>query len=546
MSDNKLVTYFKFVAPKTETSKVTDNQSLADSGSFGNYTWYNRLVQGSASRISKYREYDMMDNDVNVARALDTIAEEMTGNSNHTDMPLIVDFHGDDVVTNRDQLVITLKSALRYWCEIHDWENRLFNIARFLVKYGDVFFKRQESINLKWQFIHPKLVSGAIVNKDDVTNIMAWQVKANIKKTRTSYGVPVVGYQQEDTEIISADDTIRFTLSDDMADVAPFGESILRPVYRTFKQKELLEDALIIYRIQRAPERRAFYIDTGKMPPHRVKSHLEQIKNEIRQKKIPNSMGGQSEVDSVYNPQSMQEDYFFSVRDGGRGTRVEALAGGSQGLDNLADLEYFYKKILVGLRIPTSYMDQGQTGALFNDGKVGVAYIQELRFCLYISRLQGKLEAVLDKEFKLYLKKSNITVDPTQYKIRLPEPSNFGKWRQLELDSQLLNMYGTADNIPYMSKHFILSRYLNLTEEEIMENDRLLRIEKGLPPEGDDKDWPQLYAGSEPMGAGGGLSGGGLEGSTPELTPAELTGPETGTTGGKTPETGTPTPIPTK
>lgn len=519
----KWTNYFKIVTPKPETTKVSDSQNIGDQGSYGNYTWYQRLVQGSASRLTRYREYDLMDNDVEVARALDTIAEEMTGNNPKTDMPLELDILAEDEDQVSSNIVLTLKSALHHWSRIHDWENRLFKIARSTAKYGDCFFRKQDSFK-RWMYVHPKNVIGAIVNENDVTDVIGWQIKKDTRKANSSYGTPVSGSQETDTEIIGADEVVRFTLNDDLSDNAPFGDSVLRPVYRAHKQKELLEDAIIIYRVQRAPERRVFYIDVGKMPPQRVKTYLEQIKNEIKQKKIPTQAGGKSEIESVYNPQSMSEDFFFAQRADGRGSRVETLPGG-QGLGELSDLEYFQDKVWRGLRVPVSYMKKGAEGAMFNDGKVGVAYIEEFKFALYVMRLQGHVEQVIDREFKEFLHKSNIHIDETLYRVRLPEPTNFGTYRQQEVDAALLSSYSSADGIPYLSKRFILERYLQLTEEEIITNERKLREEKGLDPDGNKEDLPSLYQPDSMDEMGGDLGG---EGPAMTAGGGEFGGEETG------------------
>lgn len=515
----KWTNYFKIVTPTPSHVKMTDSQEMADVGAYNNYTWYQRLVQGSASRMTRYREYDLMDNDVEVSRALDTIAEEMTGNNPKTDDPLDIDVLTEDEDRVQSSAVLTVKAALRKWSIIHDWENKLFKVSRMLVKYGDVFFRKPEdgSVHEKWIFIHPKNVVAAIVDSKDATKVVAWQIKKDIKKPMSGgYTMPLGAKQdtQYETEVVDARDIVRFTLNDDMSDTAPFGESILRSVYRSHKQKELLEDAIIIYRVQRAPERRVFYIDVGKMPPQRVKNYLETIKNEIKQKKIPNQFGGQSQVDSVYNPQSMSEDFFFASRPDGRGSRVETLPGG-QGLGELSDLEYFQRKVWRGLRVPASYMvEQQDGGQIWNDGKVGVAYIQELRFALFVARLQGYVEKTLDAEFKKYLRQSNIAIDDQMYRIRCPEPSNFGKYRQYELDTALLSSFGSADGITYLSKRFILERFLMLTDEEIIRNEHLKREELAISPEGGKEDLPTLYgeggAGEGALGGGLGAAGGGL------------------------------------
>jgi hypothetical protein len=222
--------------------------------------------------------------------------------------------------------------------------------------------------------------------------------------------------------------------------------------------------------------------------------------------------GGQNEVDSVYNPHSMNEDFFFASRPDGRGSRVDTLPGG-QGLGELSDLEYFQRKVWRGLKVPTSYMiEQQEGGQIWNDGKVGIAYIQELRFSLYIERLQGHIEETLDAEFKDFLRKTNIRIDESMYRVILPEPSNFGKYRQLELDSQLLSAFTTADGLSYMSKRYALKRYLQLEDEEIITNERLMREELGLDPDSKDpKDLQLIYGTPEegiPAGGAGAFGGG--------------------------------------
>jgi len=500
----KFSNYFKVVTPKPGVTTMTDNQNIGDQGVYANYTWYQRLIQGSASRITRYREYDLMDNDVEIARSLDTIAEEMIGSDPNEDMPLVLNIISEKQENIPTSTVMTLKSALRYWSDLHDWQNRLFKIARITVKYGDCFFIRHKETQ-KWEYTHPKTVVAAIVDERDMTRVMGWQIRREAKTPNSPYNAPVGqfgSYSNELVDTYSADEVIVFSLNDDISDTAPFGESVLRAVYRAQKQKELLEDAILIYRIQRAPERRVFYIDVGKMPPQRVKSYLEGIKNEIRQRKIPTAGGGVDQVDSVYNPQSMSEDFFFAQRPDGRGSKVETLPGG-QGLGELADLEYFQWKVFRGLRIPLSYMREGTDGSTINDGKVGTAYIQELRFAMYIKRLQGFIARVMDKEFKRYLRNVGINVDPAIFNVSLPEPENFGIYRRQELDNSLLTTFQNAAGIEFLSPRFTMKKYLQLTDEEILTNERLRREELGLDPNGGPEDLPQIYGPPPEEGMGG-------------------------------------------
>ena len=513
----KFSDFFKVVTPQPGITTMTDNQNIGDQGTYSNSTWYQRLVQGSASRITRYREYDLMDNDIEVARSLDTIAEEMVGSDPNTDLPieLVIESEKDQDIPS--STVMTLRTALRYWNTLHDWDNRLFKVSRVTIKYGDCFFIRNKKMTAKWEYVHPKNVVAAVVDEHDMTHVVGWQIKRETKVPNSPYNQPTGHYGSYSNELVdtfSAEEVIWFSLNDDISESAPFGDSILRAIYRAQKQKELLEDAIIIYRIQRAPERRAFYIDVGKMPPQRVKSYLEQFKNEIRQRKIPTSGGGIDQVDSVYNPQQMSEDFFFAQRPDGRGSKVETLPGG-QGLGELADLEYFQDKVFRGLRIPTSFMRDDQEGAISSDGKTGIAYIQELRFAMYIKRLQGYVERVLDKEFKRYLKAAGITIDPTIFYVKLVEPENFGVYRQQQLDNDLLATYGQANGVEHLSKRFTMRKYLQLSDEEIILNERLRKEELGLDPDGGKEDLVKLY-GPPPADAGmdmGGLGGGMVAGT---------------------------------
>ena len=180
-------------------------------------------------------------------------------------------------------------------------------------------------------------------------------------------------------------------------------------------------------------------------------------------------------------------------------------------------------------------------GSVWNDGKVGIAYIQELRFSLYIERLQAYMERVLDAEFKDFLRMANIRVDEQMYRILLPEPSNFGKYRQLELDSQLLSAYTTADGIHYLSPRFILKRYLQMSDEEIITNERLKREELGIDPDSKDpNDLKLIYGAPEEagMGGAGGGVGGGFGGA--ELGMGAEPPAEGGEAGGAPPPEGQP------
>jgi len=189
----------------------------------------------------------------------------------------------------------------------------------------------------------------------------------------------------------------------------------------------------------------------------------------------------------------MLEDYFFAQTADGRGSKVDTLPGG-ENLGQIDDLRYFNNKLLRGLRIPSSYLPTGPEdgSAQYNDGKVGVAYIQEFRFAKYVERLQKQIEEDLDNEFKMFLKKRGIEIDNSDFKIAFNKPMNFSSYRELQLDAERANLYTTLQNTPHLANQFKLKKYLGLTDTEIKENEMLWRQENGAEKFNDDENLTTL------------------------------------------------------
>jgi hypothetical protein len=293
---------------------------------------------------------------------------------------------------------------------------------------------------------------------------------------------PGTRFQNATNEVtIDAKNVVHISLSEGLDNNYPFGNSLLESVFKVYKQKELLEDAIIIYRIQRAPERRIFYVDVGNMPAHMAMAFVERVKNEIQQRRIPSATGGGANVlDASYNPLSVNEDYFFPQTAEGRGSKVETLPGGTN-LGEITDLRYFTNKLFRALRIPSSYLptsvdDASNTVA---DGKVGTAYIQELRFNKYCERLQSMIVETFDLEFKLWLQSEGINIDSGIFELKFNAPQNFAAYRQSELDTARAATFAQLQEIPHMSKRFAMKRFLGMSQEEITENERMWREEQG-------------------------------------------------------------------
>jgi hypothetical protein len=322
---------------------------------------------------------------------------------------------------------------------------------------------------------------------------------------------------------VDAKHMVHLSLTEGLDRYWPFGQSILENIFKVYKQKELLEDAVLIYRVQRAPERRMFKIDVGNMPSHMAMAFVERIKNEIHQRRIPSIYGGQSVVDATYNPLSMNEDYFFPVTADGRGSSVEVLPGG-QNLGEIDDLRYFNNRLARGLRVPSSYLPTGpdDSNTPLSDGRVGTAMIQEFRFNQYCERLQNYIALKLDEEFKLFMRWRGFNIDSGLFTLKFNPPQNFAAYRQSELDNARVSTFASMEAFPYISKRFALERFLGLTEEEITKNEQLWHEEN-------DSHEEQTPTGSDLRNVG--VSVGGIE--TDEQTADDLeTPPEEGEEGG--------------
>lgn len=492
-------------------------QNGSSTGGWNNLDWgyknyMSRLPEvytGHPNRIERYNQYEMMDVDAEINACLDIISEFSTMRNEQNKTPFMFEFKEEPTPHEVD----ILKKQLQEWTKLNEFDNRIFKIFRNTIKYGDqVFVRDPENFKLYW--VDMVKVIKVIVNesegkkpeqyvlKDLNINLQNLSVAQKTNTdfaanpatglggtgggTNTPYTVPAMPYNTtgsrftlgQSESAIDAKHIVHLSLTEGLDRFWPFGQSILENIFKVYKQKELLEDAILIYRVQRAPERRMFKIDVGNMPSHMAMAFVERIKNEIHQRRIPSLYGGQSIVDATYNPLSMNEDYFFPVTADGRGSSVEVLPGG-QNLGEIDDLKYFNNRLARGLRVPSSYLPTGPDDSQtpLSDGRVGTAMIQEFRFNQYCERLQSYMGMKMDEEFKLFLRWRGFNIDSGLFNLKFNPPQNFAAYRQSELDTSRVSTFSTMEAFPYMSKRFALERFLGLTEEEIKKNEKLWREE---------------------------------------------------------------------
>jgi len=468
------------------------------------------VYSGHPNRVQRYNQYEQMDCDSEINACLDILAEFSTQKNKDDNVPFEVTYSD----TPTDNEVKIIKAQLQQWVKLNKLDQRIFRIFRNCIKYGDqVFIRDPETFEMYW--VDMTKVARVIVNESEgkrPEQYVIRDINPNFQnltvavKNTTDYqsNPPTTGYVAPynysipnstggsgqtrfaaamNESVIDAKHVVHLSLTEGLDFYWPFGQSILETIFRVFKQKELLEDSVLIYRVARAPERRVFKIDVGNMPSHLAMQFVERVKNEIHQRRIPSHTGGgQNIMDSSYNPLSINEDYFFPQTADGRGSSVEVLPGGAN-LGEIDDLKYFNNKMVRALRIPSSYLPTGPDDSerAFTDGKVGTALIQEYRFNQYCQRLQRLVIEKLDDEFKMFMRWRGFNIDSSLFNLEFNPPQNFASYREAELDTTRVATFSSLEQVPYLSKRFILKRYLGLTEDEIRENEELWHEERSEP-----------------------------------------------------------------
>jgi len=496
-----------------KTSNLPSNISplgggrLADPGYRNYQSQLPEVYTGQPNRVERYNQYEQMDMDSEVNAALDILAEFCTQKNLENHTAFTVKFKEQP----SDNEVKIIKEQLQQWVALNEFNKRIFKMVRNVFKYGDqVFLRDPENFKLYWTEMSK--VTKVIVNEGEGKKPEQYLVKdlnpnfqnltvTAVATTDTYMNHPQVGgpsgsYTQpqspfgggsrfshsKNEAVINAEHVVHISLTEGLDVYWPFGNSVLENIFKVFKQKELLEDSIIIYRVQRAPERRVFTIDVGNMPSHMAMAFVERIKNEIHQRRMPsaNNTGGQSMMDSTYNPLSQNEDYFFPVTAEGRGSKVDVLQGG-QNLGEITDLRFFTNKLFRGLRIPSSYLPTtAEDGSqAYTDGRVGTALIQEWRFNQYCQRLQAMIADKLDSEFKLFMRWRGFNIDGSLFDLTFNEPQNFAQYRQADIDAARITNFAQLEQVPYLSKRFLMKRYLGMSEQELSENETAWAEERG-------------------------------------------------------------------
>jgi len=290
----------------------------------------------------------------------------------------------------------------------------------------------------------------------------------------------------------------------------PYGSSILEPARRIWRQMILLEDAMLVHRIVRAPGRRVFYIDVGNVPPEEVANYMEQAQSSLKRSSIVDKTTGR--VDLRYNPLSIDEDYFIPVRGGDSGTKIEPI-GGDTIAGETQDVEYIQKKLFAALKIPKAYLgyDEGL-------GAKATLSQEDIRFSRTIARIQRTILSEMNKLAIVHLYCNGFSdEDLLDFKLMLSNPSTIAQQQKLELYKSRFETAGAALGVAgVVDRTWVQKNILRFSDEDIkaiqagQRTDKVSDLEieatQITTPEGPENPSagaPQFDGGNVELGGGG-------------------------------------------
>lgn len=387
---------------------------------------------GAFDRMSRYSDFSEMESTPELASALDIYAEETVSSD---DKGKVLHVHSEN------KRIQELLEDLFY-----DTLNVDFNLVmwvRNLVKYGDFFLFND--ISPEYGIINAYPISITEMEREegfDPSDPSAVRFRWITNGNQT-----LENWQITHFRLLGNDAFL------------PYGSSVLESARRIWRQLIMMEDAMLVYRVIRAPERRVFYIDVGNTPPENIADYMEQAQTNLKRNQVVDKNNGK--VDLRYNPLSVDEDYFLPVRGSETGTKIDTLAGG-QNTAAIEDVQYIQKKLFAALKIPKAYLGYDEdTGA-----KATLAQ-EDIRFSRTIARIQKTVIAELNKLAMIHLYCHGFEGDDLiDFTLNLTNPSSTAQQQKLQLISTKFEIAGKAPE-GVVDRTWIRKNIMGLTNEEV-------------------------------------------------------------------------------
>jgi len=441
------------------------------------------------NRKRRYKEYELMDEYPEVGAAFDIYADDSTQKNIEGDRWEIIT---DDELIKKEveNLFDTIKFDRFYW-----------DIIRNTVKYGDCFIElivdldnAKAGVN-RIKILNPNYILRVENEYGYLTDFLQ---EIPQKNDWDSYGVQGEFMKGKQYIELDKNQIVHFRLHSSDPLFYPYGKSIAALSRQIFRSLKLMEDAMLIYRLMRAPERRIFYVDVGQLPSSKAEMFIERLKDKFKKEKFFDRNTGQ--IDARYNPLSADEDFFVPTR-GGNGTKIDTLPG-AQNLGEVDDVKYFRDKLLASLKIPKDYIVEKEQSP---ERKANLSQL-DVKFARTIARIQHSIEVALESIAKRHLKIKGFPDNLIRtLRMQLPDPSDMFTKRRLDIDALKATVVGQVLQLQLFPKSKIYKDYYNLNDKEIEEIEKELKEEMEEMMEQQMQQQqammpPDMGAGAPPMG----------------------------------------------
>ena len=439
--------------------QAQQSQYIADKWTKLDQSLYNQSVYYEPNRMAAYYDYESMEFTPEVSAALDIYAEESTTMSEKGEI-LTIYSESDRIKSILQDLFHTkmdINTNLQMW-------------ARGMSKYGDDF------VYLK---IDPEK---GIIGVQQLPNIEIERIEGAGTKTAGPHDIKVptreLRFQWKNKDLeFQAWEVAHFRLLGDDRKL-PYGTSMLDKIRRIWKQLLLAEDAMLIYRTSRAPERRVFKVFVGNMDDKDIESYVQRVANKFKRDQVSDPRNGQ--VDMRYNQMAVDQDYFIPVRDPSQSNPIETLPG-AQNLGEIADIEYIQKKMLAALRIPKAFLGFEE---VVGEGKS--LALMDIRFARTINRIQKSVIQELNKIALIQLYLLGMEDELNNFSLSLTNPSAQSDLLRIEQWKEKVTLYkdATSDQsqvgILPVSHTWAKKNILGFSDSEVMLDLQQQRLERAL------------------------------------------------------------------
>ena len=405
-------------------------------------------VHKKSLRLGLFKDYESMDNDGIVSSALDIYADESTMKSEYGSVL--------EIQTENENIKAILNNL---FYDILNIEFNLWPWVRNMCKYGDFFLHLE--INEKYGITNVAPLSAYDVARVEGLDPENPHYVKFVLEQGTSENTSYSAAKPHQSELENFE-VAHFRLLSD-SNFLPYGKSMVEQGRKTWKQLSLMEDAMMIHRIMRAPEKRVFQIDIGNIPPAEVDNYMQKILNKMKKTPIIDQATG--EYNLKYNMQNITEDFFLPVRGGDSGTRIESLPGLSY--EAVEDIDYLKNKLLAALRVPKAFL--GYEESL---GSKATLAAEDVRFARTIERIQRITISELTKIAIVHLYAQGYQdADLVNFELNLTNPSTIYETEKVELWSSKTQLASSMLQDGIVSTEWIYRNVFNFTDDKIKEMD---------------------------------------------------------------------------